>query len=111
MPNRIAGENEMRNLFIYGLILFNLVLNCQSVEPIHIGRDNGMTILEKLTINSSDQSDNNATSALNQTNQTSKSSFDAAEGLWSWGTIPIGYALNKSGDLISLSNQEWAQSI
>ena len=111
MPNRIAGENEMRNLSIYCLILFNLVLNCQSVEPIHIGRDNGMTILEKLTINSSDQSDNNATSALNQTNQTGKFSTDTAEGLWSWGNTPVGYALNKSGSLIRLANQEWVPSI
>jgi len=102
---------KMRNLFISGLILFNLVLNCQSVEPIHIGRDNGMTILEKLTINSSDQSDNNATSALNQTNPTSKSSLDAAKGLWGWGNTPIGYALNKSGSLIRLANQEWVPSI
>jgi hypothetical protein len=101
----------MRNLTIYGLILFILVLNCQSVEPINIDRDNGMTILENLTISPSDKTDNKATSAINQTNQTGKSSTDAAEGLWSWGNVPIGYALNKSGSLISLANQEWVPSI
>jgi hypothetical protein len=101
----------MRYLIISGLILFILVLNCQSVEPIHISRDTGMTILENLTINSSDQPDDKATSSLNQTNQTSKSSLDAAGGLWSWGTTPIGYALNETGNLISLANQEWVPSI
>jgi hypothetical protein len=101
----------MRNLILYGLIFFILVLDCQSVEPIRISRDNSMTILENLTFNSSDQIDNKATSAINQSNQTGKSSTDTAEGLWSWGRTPIGYALNKSGSLISLANHEWVPSI
>ena len=82
------------------------------MEPIRIGRDNGMTILEKLTINSSDQSDNNATSALNQI-EPNRQIFD-----WTLQKVsgagedtPIGYALNKSGSLISLANQEWVPSI
>jgi hypothetical protein len=111
LPNKIAGENEMRNLILCGLFLFILVLDCQSVEPIHIDRDNGMTILENLTISSSDQTDTKATSAINQTNLTSKSSTSTAGGLWSWGDTPIGYELNKSGSLISLANQEWVPSI
>jgi hypothetical protein len=101
----------MNNFIVLGLILFVLALNCQSVEPLQIGRDTGMTVLARLSDNSSNQSITNVMSLPNQTSQTIRFSAGDGSDLWSWGTIPIGYGLNKSGILIRLSDQEWVPSI
>ncbi len=58
----------MRNLMIPALILFALAYSCQSLEPIKISQESGMSILANITPAPANQSEINAT--LNQTNQT-----------------------------------------
>ena len=101
----------MRNLMIPALILFALAYSCQSLEPIKISQESGMSILANITPAPANQSEINAT--LNQTNQTrNNGSTDfAASGLWSWGKIPEGYKLNKNGSLIKMADEEWKPSI
>jgi len=102
----------MRKLIISALILFALACSCQSLEPIKISQESGMTILANFTSSSANQSEN-ATITQNQTNQTqtNNSTNDATTGLWSWGKIPIGYELNKNGSLTKLADQQWKPSI
>jgi hypothetical protein len=105
---------DMRNLMIPALILFALAYSCQSLEPIKISQESGMSILANITPAPANQSEINAT--LNQTNQTqtnnSTNSTDfAASGLWSWGKIPEGYELNENGSLIKMADEEWKPSI
>ncbi len=102
---------DMRNLMIPALILFALAYSCQSLEPIKISQESGMSILANITPAPANQSEINAT--LNQTNQTrNNSSTDfAASGLWSWGKIPEGYELNENGSLIKMADEEWKPSI
>ena len=101
----------MRNLMIPALILFALAYSCQSLEPIKISQESGMSILANITPAPANQSEINAT--LNQTNQTrNNGSTDfAASGLWSWGKIPEGYKLNENGSLIKMADEEWKPSI
>lgn len=101
----------MRNLMIPALILLALAYSCQSLEPIKISQESGMSILANITPAPANQSEINAT--LNQTNQTrNNSSTDfAASGLWSWGKIPEGYELNENGSLIKMADEEWKPSI
>jgi len=102
---------DMRNLMIPAQILFALAYSCQSLEPIKISQESGMSILANITPAPANQSETNAT--LNQTNQTrNNSSTDfAASGLWSWGKIPEGYVLNENGSLIKMADEEWKPSI
>jgi len=102
---------NMRNLMIPALILFALAYSCQSLEPIKISQESGMSILANITPAPANQSEINAT--LNQTNQTrNNGSADfAASGLWSWGKIPEGYELNENGSLIKMADEEWKPSI
>lgn len=102
---------DMRNLMIPALILFALAYSCQSLEPIKISQESGMSILANITPAPANQSEINATQ--NQTNQTgNNSSTDfAASGLWSWGKIPEGYELNENGSLIKMADEEWKPSI
>ena len=101
----------MRNLMIPALILFALAYSCQSLEPIKISQESGMSILANITPAPANQSEINAT--LNQTNQTrnNDSTDFAASGLWSWGKIPEGYELNENGSLIKMADEEWKPSI
>ena len=70
-----------------------------------------MAILASLNAYSSDLLALQNNSTQNQTNQTGNFSKDAAGGLWSWGKIPIGYEVNKNGNLIKLADQVWNPSI
>ena len=101
----------MRNLMIPALIFLALAYSCQSLEPIKISQESGMSILANITPAPANQSEINAT--LNQTNQTrNNSSTDfAASGLWNWGKIPEGYELNENGGLIKMADEEWKPSI
>jgi len=92
----------MRDFIIFGLIFLGLALNCLATEPFHIGKDNGMAILNSLADNASNTS--NATNiSSGQTNNTD---------LWSWGEIPVGYKRNESGTLERQpSQEEWVPSI
>jgi len=45
------------------------------------------------------------------TNQTFNTSAASAADLWSWGTIPKGYAVNETGKLVRLPSEEWTPGI
>ena len=92
----------MRDFIIFGLIFLGLAWSCLATEPFHIGKDNGMAILNSLADNASNTS--NATNiSSGQTNNTD---------LWSWGEIPLGYKRNESGTLERQpSQEEWVPSI
>ena len=102
----------MKELIIFSLTVLTLALNCQGTGPFHIGQDSGTSILNSLADNISNMSNQslNATNiSMNQTNNTKK---ETAGDLWSWGQIPAGYKLDKSGKLVRLPTQEeWVPSI
>jgi len=100
----------MRNFIIFGLIFLGLALDCLATEPFHIGRDNGMAILNSLADNTSKSSNQSSnTTNVDLGNNTRE---NAAEDLWSWGQIPLGYKRNESGALVKLpSQEEWVPSI
>lgn len=72
----------MRNLAIFGLVVLLLALNCEAVEPVQLSGAGGQDILMKIAT---------ASQPVNVTANT---------GLWNWGTTPMGYVLNTSGQLI-----------
>ena len=97
----------MKNLMIYGLVLFLLALNCMAVSPVQLTGSSGKAVLNSLGVNNSSQ----ASGALagNASNLTGNNSL---ENLWSWGNIPEGYSLNKFGKLIENTTEaEWRPSI
>jgi hypothetical protein len=71
----------MRNLVICCLILLAFALNSEATTPVQLSGSNGLAILNQ--VSSSVQTINASTNT----------------GLWNWGSIPAGYALNKSGIL------------
>jgi len=71
----------MRNLVICSLILLALALNCEATAPVQLTGSSGQAILSQLE---------GSAHAVNASINTS---------LWNWGSIPVGYALNKSGIL------------
>jgi hypothetical protein len=103
----------MRRFIISALILFALACSSQSLEPIKIDQESGMTILANFTSNSANQSNMNATINQTQSNQTQTdgSTNNAPANLWSWGKIPIGYELNKNGTLTKVADEQWKPSI
>lgn len=72
----------MRTLLICVLILMLLALSVNAVEPVQLSGTSGQTILMQIAGASQI---NNATTM---------------PGLWNWGNIPMGYALNSSGQLV-----------
>jgi hypothetical protein len=96
----------MKNLVIYGLVLFLLALNCMAVSPVQLTGSSGKAVLNSLGVNNSSQ----ASGALagNASNLTGNNSLD---NLWSWGNIPVGYSLNKFGKLVQNATEEWRPSI
>ena len=97
----------MKNLVIYGLVLFLLALNCMAVSPVQLTGSSGKAVLDSLGVNNSSQ----ASGALagNASNLTGNNSLG---NLWSWGTIPEGYSLDKSGKLVENPTEaEWQPSI
>jgi len=97
----------MKNLVIYGLVLFLLALNCMAVSPVQLTGSSGKAVLDSLGVNNSSQ----ATGALpgNASNLTGNNSL---ESIWSWGKIPEGYTLNKFGKLVENTTEaEWRPSI
>jgi hypothetical protein len=99
----------MKNFIISILILFMLVCSCQSLQTVDTSKDSGMAILARITGNSGNQSNTSAnnTSANFTQNQTKQPGSD----LWSWGRIPIGYELEKNGNLTRLTDEEWKPSL
>lgn len=86
-----------------------LVCSCQSLQTVDTSKDSGLAILERITGNSGNQSNTSAnnTSANSTQNQTKQPGSD----LWSWGRIPIGYELEKNGNLTRLTDEEWKPSL
>lgn len=71
----------MRTLVVCSLILLALALNCEATTPVKLTGSSGQSILSQL--------EGSAQTANLSTNTS----------LWNWGSIPVGYALNKSGIL------------
>jgi hypothetical protein len=97
----------MKNLVIYGLVLFLLALNCMAVSPVQLTGSSGKAVLNSLGVNNSSQ----ASGALvgNTSNLTGNNSLG---DLWSWGKIPVGYSINKFGKLVENTTEaEWRPSI
>ena len=97
----------MKNLVIYGLVLFLLALNCMALSPVQLTGSSGKAVLNSLGVNNSSQ----ASGALagNASNLTGNNSL---ESLWSWGKIPEGYSINKFGKLVENTTEaEWRPSI
>jgi len=135
------GVNAMKNLTLFGLIFIFLAANCAATDPIPTGENSGKAILENISgnvlipSNNSTQllnstGPNNSTQYLNSTpltnppslknststndtaNQTSNTTKKAASDLWSWGSVPPGYTIDKSGKLVKLpTTEEWLPSI
>lgn len=131
----------MKNLTLIVLIFVFLAANCAATDPIPTGENSGRAILEKISekalipSNNSTQllnstGPNNSTQYLNSTpptnspsledptstngttNQTSNATKKAASDLWSWGSVPPGYTIDKSGKLVKLpTTEEWLPSI
>jgi len=130
----------MKYLTIFGLIFIFLAANCAAVDPVYTGETEGKAILEEISANASIPSNNStqftdssqlmnstrslnptspkestaANSTMNQTtiSQTSNTTKKAASDLWSWGSVPAGYTLDKSGNLVKLSaDDEWLPNI
>ncbi len=74
----------MKTLFVCILILLLLALSSNAVEPVQTSGANGQAILLQIA---------GPSKIANAT---------AMPGLWSWGKIPMGYALNASGQLIPM---------
>ena len=97
----------MKNLVIYGLVLFLLALNCMAVSPVKLTGSSGKAVLNSLGVNNSSQ----ASGAL-AGNTSNLTGINSLENLWSWGNIPEGYSINKSGNLVQNSTDtEWEPSI
>jgi len=97
----------MKNLVIYGLVLFLLALNCMAVSPVQLTGSSGKVVLNSLGVNNSSQA--SGTLAGNTSNLTG---INSLENLWSWGNIPEGYSINKFGKLVENTTEaEWRPSI
>lgn len=76
----------MRKLIIFWLVVLLLALNCKANEPVQLSGIGGQTILAQVV-------------STNITNQITKAS---AVDLWSWGKIPLNYALNGSEKIFEM---------
>ena len=67
----------------------------------------GKAVLNSLGVNNSSK----ATEAL-AANTSNLTGINSLENLWSWGNIPEGYSLDKSGNLVqNTTDTEWEPSI
>ncbi len=76
----------MRKLIIFCLVLLLLALDCKATAPVQLSGIGGKTILAQVA-------------STNITNQITKVS---AADIWSWGKIPLNYALNGSGKIFEI---------
>ena len=99
----------MKYLIICSLILLALACNSLAREPLDLGHDAGRLVLESITNNTTNLSANETSSLPIPVLNASQS---AKSDLWSWGTIPVGYAMNESGKPVRLpTTEEWHPSI
>ena len=82
-------------------VLLDVDFGCAAIAPMQLSGDSGKAML--------------ATIANNASNPTlTASTGSTSDNLWSWGNLPIGYALNRSGDPVELPSDqesEWIASI
>jgi len=91
-----------------------LVCSCQSLQTVDTSKDSGMAILARITGNSGNQSNtsaNNTSANKTSANSTQNQTKQPGSDLWSWGRIPIGYKLEKNGNLTRLADEEWKPSL
>lgn len=83
----------MRTLIIFGLILLLLTLNSEATTPLSLTGSSGKAILTQIT-------------SANITNEVTKAT---AGSIWSWGQIPMNYAVDQSGKLSDIS--DWDEDV
>jgi hypothetical protein len=82
---------NMKNPVICGLVFFLLAQACMAVSPVKLGGSSGKVVLNSIGAN-----DSNSTG------------INSLENLWSWGTIPQGFYLDRSGKLArNPTDTEW----
>lgn len=101
----------MRIISISILALIALTFSCSSLEPISISQDSGMSILANVSDNQDNSTGINSSINQSSSNQTAIAGSSSKSDLWSWGTIPEGYTLNKNGTLTKMADEEWKPSI
>ncbi|VVB62800.1 Uncharacterised protein [uncultured archaeon] len=79
----------MRNLVVYVMILLALAFNSEATAPVQLSGSTGQAILSQIAV---PIQANNTSANSGQTSNTSTNT-----NLWNWGSIPVGYTLNKSG--------------
>jgi fucose permease len=102
----------MKNIILFGLIFSLVALNCMAESPMKLYGSSGKEILENVTGITILNQTANGTIANSTWNQSANSTMKSTGGLWSWGMVPEGYSLNKSGKLDKIpSQEEWHPSI
>jgi len=102
----------MKNIILFGLIFSLAILNCLAESPMKLYGSSGKEVLENVTGVPIINQTANGTVANSTWNQTANSTMQSTGGLWSWGSAPEGYSLNKSGKLEKNPTQEeWHPSI
>ena len=102
-------RDHLKILMALSSILMILAVGLGSAATIELSGDAGKAILQSLVNSTSDKAINANQTIDTFTNQTNNAS---ARGLWSWGTPPAGYAIDKSGNLVSISsNEDWVPGI
>ncbi len=88
-------DDTMSRLTLCGLILSLSILSCAAL-PVQLSGNMGRSILETVAANDT----------INQTESLNETSNETTSGdLWSWGSIPVGHAVNESGDLVVLPTE------
>jgi hypothetical protein len=85
----------MKSTSIIFIAVISILASSCAALPLQLGGDNGRAILETIAANNT----TNQTESLNATAAT------ASGDLWSWGAIPVGHALNESGELVMLPTE------
>lgn len=96
-------DDTMSRLTLCGLILSLSILGCAAL-PVQLSGNMGRSILETVAANDTI----NQTESLNATsNATSNETSNETNSgdLWSWGSIPVGHAVNESGNLVVLPTE------
>ena len=104
----------MKNLLICSLTFLLLVAGCLAA-PMKLDGSAGKAILEDMTSRTGNQTATNQT--INQTDSENESLHQAKGqngGLWSWGGVPSGYALNRSSgklEAVPTGEADWLANI
>jgi hypothetical protein len=113
---------DMKRFIICITIFLLLAQSYMALSPIELGGASGKGTMDSMAEKASNQTEllnlsqnltkiqtENDILAGNNSNQTSKTSN---EDLWSWGSVPEGYSLDKSGKLVrNPKDTEWLPGI